>query len=72
MAGRYVTLRNTDSNSFRIRRIVANEAQDSESCTVRPNRQLARGQTYYLSFVNCGAVTNLEIETDRGTTYVHW
>jgi hypothetical protein len=70
--GREVTITNTDTHSLTITRIVANRSTDNGSCIERPNRTLAPGESYSTTFVVCGSVANISVETDYGTSFLQW
>lgn len=65
---RVVTIRNADTTPFTVTRIVANGNESDGNCIDRPNQTLAPGESYTTTFVICGAVASVSVETDRGST----
>lgn len=66
VTGRLVTITNADTQSFVLQRLVANGDAQSASCNDSPNKSLAPGESYSTTFIVCGAVTSISVETDRG------
>jgi hypothetical protein len=65
---RMVTITNTDASAFTIRKIVANDRANDGDCVDRPGKTLQPGETYTTTFIVCGSVASVSVETDRGTT----
>lgn len=68
--GRGVNIENTDTTAFTIERIVANGSAQDSNCNNYPNRTLAPGDSYTAVILLCGTIRNLEVITNRGTTYL--
>ena len=64
IAGRTFILTNRSDSDIRINEIEANDQEGRAECVQRPNVTLRPGQTYTVTFANCGDVTLLEVETD--------
>ena len=68
VAGRLVVITNSDSAPFTINRIVANGSPENASCNGYPATTLNPGESYTTTFIICGPVNTLDVETDLGTT----
>ena len=68
MLTRGVTVRNADSSSFTINKIVANNNDDDPSCVDTPGRTLMPGDSYSTTFVICGSINSVRVDTDKGST----
>ena len=71
LLGRVVSITNKDESSFTIEKIVANRNHD-DTCTETPDKLLEPGETYNTTFFICGSVSEIEVDTDRGDTFLHW
>ena len=67
VTGRLVTVQNADSSNFIVQRIVANDSPENASCNDYPNKALTPGASYTGTFLVCGPVHKIRIETDLGS-----
>lgn len=70
--GRVVEITNRDTQTIHVTRIVANAGEGQSSCNDFPNVTLAPGQSYSTTFMVCGEVKELKIETKEGNAYLSW
>lgn len=70
--GRVVEITNHDTQTIHVTRIVANAGDGQSSCNDFPNVTLAPGQSYSTTFMVCGEVRELKIETKEGNAYLSW
>lgn len=70
--GRGIIIENTDTEAFTINRIIANGSAENGNCNNYPNRTLAPGSTYTVVFWLCGNIQKIEVQTDRGTSFLEW
>lgn len=71
MAGRVVFVENTDTTSFTIVKMVANDSE-TWSCTDTSGHTLSPGESATATFVTCGDVKSLRVVTDKGTQTFSW
>lgn len=64
---RGLSLTNSDSSAFTINRIVVNGEDNNSSCNDYPSKSLSPGEAYTTTFLMCGNVKAIRIETDKGT-----
>lgn len=72
VAGRLITVTNRDTVSFTLKRIVANSSPENPLCNDYPNQKLAPDESWSGTITLCGTITELRVETDRGTVSVEW
>jgi protein involved in sex pheromone biosynthesis len=72
VAGRVVTIRNIDDHSFTLRRVVANNNDSDSNCVDNPTTTLAPGESYTTTFMVCGSVASLSVETSEGSVSLQW
>ena len=67
IANRVVMLTNAEDEPLTIHKIVANDRPGRSECVDTPGAQLGPGRTYTKTFFYCDDVTEVDVETDRGT-----
>ena len=67
LAGRRVTLTNTDNRAYRIERILVNGKDDNGDCIQTPATTLGPGESYSTIFPLCGSIATLSVKTNKGT-----
>jgi hypothetical protein len=69
---RVVSITNKDSRSVTLTRIVANGEDGNSNCNVYPHTSLAPGESYQTTFILCGNVASLRVETDVGNAALNF
>lgn len=72
LMGRALTITNTDTHPYTIERILVNGNSGNGDCIERPNRTLAPGESYSTTFILCGSVGKISVDTDEGTSFLQW
>lgn len=67
IAGRTFLLTNRGDRDLAIGRIVANDQPGRAECEQAPGVTIGPGRSHTVTFFDCGVVTRLALETDRGT-----
>lgn len=66
IAGRTFLVSNRGDGDLRVQRLIANDGDGRAECVQSPAAMLGPGRSLTVTFFDCGAVTKLEVETDRG------
>ena len=70
IANRVVMLTNAEDEPLTIHKIVANDRPGRAECVDTPGAQLGPGRTYTKTFFYCDDVTEVDVETDRGSVTI--
>lgn len=70
IANRVVMLTNAEDEPLTIQKIVANDRRGRAECVDTPGAELGPGRTYTKTFFYCDDVTEVDVETDRGSVTI--
>lgn len=70
IANRVVMLTNAEDETITIQKIVANDRPGRAECVDTPGAQLGPGRTYTKTFFYCDELTEVDVETDRGSVTI--
>ncbi|MFN3726438.1 MAG: hypothetical protein ACK4SZ_09040 [Allosphingosinicella sp.] len=70
IANRVVMLTNAEDEPITIQKIVANDRPGRAECVDTPGAQLGPGRTYTKTFFYCDELTEVDVETDRGSVTI--
>jgi hypothetical protein len=72
IARRTFTFTNLGNGDLRIERIVVNDGDGRAECEQAPGVTLGPGRSHSVTFFDCGAIEEIDLDTDRGGYDFAW